>query len=89
MHPGNASSSRSFEGTTGGAEHFMSVEAPAGLDLGAQNPEEIALSILSQIVALRRGGSAKPMMQREGAEEKAAGEAAEQVIRECDTGTSS
>jgi enamine deaminase RidA (YjgF/YER057c/UK114 family) len=36
MHPGNASSSRSFEGTTGGAEHFMSVEAPAGLDLAGQ-----------------------------------------------------
>ena len=71
------------------AEKVARVESPAGLDLGAQNPEEIALSILSQIVALRRGGSAKPMMQREGAEEKAAGESAEQVIRECDTGTSS
>jgi xanthine dehydrogenase accessory factor len=33
------------------------VWAPAGLDLGAQTPEEIALSIVSQIVALRRGGS--------------------------------
>jgi xanthine dehydrogenase accessory factor len=30
--------------------------APAGLDLGATTPEEIALSIMSQIVALRRGG---------------------------------
>ena len=31
------------------------VHAPAGLDLGAATPEEIALSIMGQIVALRRG----------------------------------
>jgi enamine deaminase RidA (YjgF/YER057c/UK114 family) len=36
MHPGNAGSSRSFEGTKGGAEHFISVEAPAELDLAGQ-----------------------------------------------------
>src|SRR5262245_35344519 len=34
------------------------VWAPAGLDLAAATPEEIALSIMSQIVALRRGGTA-------------------------------
>lgn len=70
-------------------EKVARVQSPAGLDLGAQTPEEIALSILSQIVALRRGGSAKPMMQRETAEEKSVTEPAEQVIRECDTGISS
>jgi xanthine dehydrogenase accessory factor len=32
------------------------LKAPAGLDLGAITPEEIALSILAEIVALRRGG---------------------------------
>jgi xanthine dehydrogenase accessory factor len=31
------------------------IKAPAGLDLGAITPEEIALSILAEIVALRRG----------------------------------
>lgn len=31
------------------------VHAPIGLDLGAETPEEIALSILGEIVALRRG----------------------------------
>jgi xanthine dehydrogenase accessory factor len=71
------------------AEKVARVESPAGLDLGAQTPEEIALSILSQIVALRRGGSAKPMMQRETAEGGVAAESAEQVIRECDTGDAS
>ena len=33
------------------------VWAPAGLDLGAVTPEEIALSIMGQIVAVRRGGN--------------------------------
>jgi xanthine dehydrogenase accessory factor len=32
------------------------VRAPAGLDLGAITPEEIALSILAEITALRRRG---------------------------------
>src|SRR5215510_10776983 len=36
-------------------ERVDSVWAPAGLDLGASDPEEIALSIMSQIVAVRRG----------------------------------
>ena len=40
------------------------VSAPAGLDLGAQTPEEIALSIVSQIVALRRGGTGQPLNQK-------------------------
>lgn len=33
------------------------VHAPAGLELGAARPEEVALSVLSQIVAERRGGA--------------------------------
>ncbi|MEY4545658.1 MAG: hypothetical protein RL685_1853 [Pseudomonadota bacterium] len=32
------------------------VRVPAGLELGAASPEEVALSVLSQIVAERRGG---------------------------------
>jgi xanthine dehydrogenase accessory factor len=35
-------------------ERLARVKAPAGLDLGAITPEEIALSILAEIVALRR-----------------------------------
>jgi xanthine/CO dehydrogenase XdhC/CoxF family maturation factor len=38
-------------------EKIATVRAPAGLALGASTPEEIALSVMSQMVALRRGGS--------------------------------
>ena len=37
-------------------EKIATVYAPAGLHLGAATPEEIALSVISQMVALRRGG---------------------------------
>jgi xanthine dehydrogenase accessory factor len=35
------------------------IAAPAGLDIGARAPEEIALSVMAQIVELRRRGAAK------------------------------
>lgn len=38
------------------AERFDRLKGPAGLDLGAVTPEEIALSILAELVALRRQG---------------------------------
>jgi xanthine dehydrogenase accessory factor len=38
-------------------EKIATVHAPAGLYLGATTPEEIALSVMSQIVSLRRGGA--------------------------------
>ena len=37
------------------------VHTPVGLDLGAQTPEEIALSALAHIVAVRRGRSGSPL----------------------------
>jgi xanthine dehydrogenase accessory factor len=37
-------------------DRLSRVRAPAGLDIGAENPEEIALSILAEIVAERREG---------------------------------
>lgn len=39
------------------ADEIARVRSPAGLDLAAQTPEEIALSVLAEIVMLRRGGS--------------------------------
>jgi xanthine dehydrogenase accessory factor len=37
------------------AERLCKLKAPAGLDLGAITPDEIAISILAEIVAVRRG----------------------------------
>ena len=36
-------------------ERLARLETPAGLDIGARTPEEVALSILARIVAVRRG----------------------------------
>jgi len=70
------------------AERVERVWAPAGLDLGAAGPEEIALSIMSQIIALRRGGSAIPLKQsRHGVEVEPVRkevETPDKVISQCD-----
>jgi xanthine dehydrogenase accessory factor len=41
------------------------VHTPAGLDIGARTPEEIALSILAQIVATRRARTTPPVEHHE------------------------
>jgi xanthine dehydrogenase accessory factor len=43
------------EETTVGEDRIAALRAPAGLDLGAETPEEIALSILAELVQVRRG----------------------------------
>lgn len=45
------------------AERFERLRGPAGLDLGAISPEEIALSILAEILLLRRKGQRDPAPQ--------------------------
>lgn len=42
-------------------ESLKSVYSPVGLDIGAETPEEIALSIISEIVAVRRGGEGRSL----------------------------
>lgn len=43
------------------AAELGKVRAPIGLDIGAVSPEEVALAILAEIVAERRGGSGAPL----------------------------
>ena len=42
-------------------EQLKKVRAPIGLDVGAVSPEEVALAILAEIVAERRGGGGAPL----------------------------
>ena len=42
------------------AERLGHVYAPIGLDLGAVTPQEIAVSILAELIAVRRGRAATP-----------------------------
>jgi len=42
-------------------EVLREVRAPVGLDLGAVTPEEVALAILAEVVAFRRGGTGAPL----------------------------
>lgn len=37
-------------------EKLLKVHAPVGLDIGAVTPEEVALAIMAEVVAVRRGG---------------------------------
>jgi xanthine dehydrogenase accessory factor len=62
-------------------EDLTRLRAPAGLDLGARTPEEIALSVVAEIVMLRRGGSGGPLRQDAGSHPAdAAGDRAGQPV---------
>jgi xanthine/CO dehydrogenase XdhC/CoxF family maturation factor len=42
------------------------LHGPAGLDLGSEGPEEIAQSILAEIIAVKRGRDGGPLRARPG-----------------------
>ncbi len=48
-------------------EELAKVRTPIGLDIGAESPEEIAISVLAEVILLRKGGSGAPMYHRTGA----------------------
>jgi len=48
-------------------EELARLSSPIGLDLGARTPEETAVSIAAEIVALQWGGRGDRLSQREGA----------------------
>jgi xanthine dehydrogenase accessory factor len=39
------------------------VHTPIGLDIGAETPEEIAVSIMAEVIKTRRGGTGAPMRE--------------------------
>ncbi|MBS2964994.1 XdhC family protein [Actinocrinis puniceicyclus] len=47
-------------------ERIARLRAPIGLDLGASTPEQVALSICAEIVAVARGGSGRPLRDVDG-----------------------
>lgn len=47
-------------------EELARVHVPAGLDIGAETPPEIALSILSEMLLLRRDATGLPMQEVKG-----------------------
>ncbi len=46
---------------------IMRVTSPMGLELGAETPEEIAISIMAEIIMLRRGGTGESMAHKPAA----------------------
>jgi xanthine dehydrogenase accessory factor len=49
-----------------GEDELARLSSPIGLDLGARTPEETAVSIAAEIVALRWGGHGDRLAHREG-----------------------
>ena len=45
-------------------ELLKDIHAPIGLDIGAVTPEEVALAIMAEIVAERRGGTGTPLSHK-------------------------
>jgi xanthine dehydrogenase accessory factor len=48
------------------ADAVAKVHTPIGLDIGAETPEEIAVSIMAEIIMVRRGGTGSQMRGLKG-----------------------
>ena len=53
------------------AEKLEQVHSPIGLELNAETPEEIAVSIMAEIIMLRQGGNGRPMAETNPAKREA------------------
>src|SRR5258707_14203864 len=62
-------------------EQIARIHAPIGLELQAETPQEIAVSIMAEIIMVQRGGNGEPM--REPAKPDSTGSPEEFIIFEC------
>ena len=46
------------------------IQAPVGLDIGAETPEEIAVAVAAELVLVRRGGSGRMLKDVERIDER-------------------
>jgi xanthine/CO dehydrogenase XdhC/CoxF family maturation factor len=51
---------------TDSAEVLGRIHAPIGLDIGAETPQEIGLSVMAEIQAVLSGSSGRPLSQCRG-----------------------
>lgn len=61
-------------------DHLDKLYAPVGLDIGAEGPEEIALAIVAEVLAVRRGTRAGFLRFRRGRLHARAGEADAEAV---------
>ncbi len=61
-------------------ERLKQVRAPIGLDIGALTPEELAVSVMSEVIMVRRGGAGGPMQMDDWYVERAA-DIAQRAVR--------
>jgi len=61
------------------SDSLAKVHTPIGLDISAETPEEIALSILSEIVLVRKGGTGAKLSTMKGVQSRRSGGSVEPV----------
>jgi len=54
----------SLAGYVASPEQLRHLHAPAGLDLGADSPDEIALAVVAEVKATLAGRAARPLRER-------------------------